>query len=219
MSQRPTTKTMKSGTSENASPKRRGRPRKSNSPDVTYPGKGNPDFLLTPEAEAEALASFDAIVLDETDNVPHGTMVSTVTREDLELDIMLERAAKTNPIQDLGVEQPLVHEKKKRDTLRNYIEGYKPAATLMDLEDQTHQAKMNEIDSIEGTEQIVRHFTKAQYEYIKKNVGYFIYKDIRVYIVGFFEQNKNADSLTMEQRLHSGGSKADTVPIIRPQKV
>lgn len=184
--------------------------------EAALPPKGNPDFTLTSRMEAEALDSFEALA-DQA--ALENVAPSAITNEDLEIEQMLERVAKTQPMVDIGPDMGVIHEKKTRDVLRNHVDAYKPAASIMDLEEQCQMAKMNEIDSIEGTEQIIKHFTKAQYEYIKKNVGYFIYKDIRVYIAGYFEQNKNADSLTMEQKLHSKGSKDDTVPIIRPQKV
>ncbi len=157
---------------------------------------------------------------DIADDVPRGTTASAVlTQEDRDLDQLLERAAKTNPIQDLGPEITLKREPIKRDILRNHVKGYKPAATLMELDEQVQMAKMNEIDSIEATDQVIKYFTKAQYAYIKKEIGYIIYHDIRVYFDGYFEQNKDADKVTMEQRLHSKGSKIDIGPIITPQKV
>lgn len=167
------------------------------------------DFeALAEEAHFEALES----------KAPRRTVEPLITKEDQELDLILERAAKSNPIQDLGPEIILKPEHKKRDVLRNHIENYKPASTLMELEEQVSMAKQNDIDSIEATAALVRHIFKSSFDHIQKTVGYGIYKDIRVYIDGFFNDHKDADSMTMERKLH-GGSKIDTVPIITPQKV
>jgi hypothetical protein len=187
-----------------------------------YPGKGNPDFVLSKEAEQEAMESFDFDQLAaqaEESNVLRGTPATEIPLDDREIEAMLERQAKQTPIDDLGADQPLKVEKQKRDTLRNHVENYQSAKSLIELEEQVHQAKMLEIDSIEATPALVRHFCKREYDFIRENVGYFIYKDIRVYIDGLFEQNKNADKLTMEQKMHGHGSKGDIVPMITPQKV
>lgn len=181
----------------------------------THPGAGNPDFKLTPELESEAMDNYFNEVTQE--NAPRGSDLSSYTAEDMELDHKLEQIAKQAPIDDVPT-TIIVPEKKIRDVLRNHVDDYKPADSIMVLEDQVFQAMQLEIDSIEGTEKIVRHFCKTSFNEVQK-VGYFIYKNIRVYIDGYFEQNKDADKVTMEQRLHSGGQKIDIAPIITPQKV
>lgn len=172
-------------------------------------------------ADFEALAEEAHFANVEAKEVPRRTaqkVEPAFTAEDKEIDLILERAAKSNPIQDLGPEIVLKPEHKTRDILRNHMEDYKPASTLMELEEQVSMAKQNEIDSIEATPALVRHLFKSSFDHIKKEVGYGLYKDIRVYIEGFFNDHKDADKITMEQKLH-GGSKLDTVPIITPQKV
>ena len=189
-----------------------------------HPGGGDPRFKLTPELEAEAMDNFFNDAVDEsvhdhalTLSAPRGTDMPTITAEDLELDRQLEQIAKQAPI-DHDPTTVIVPEKKRRDLLRNFTENYKPADSIMVLDDQVYQAQQLDIDSIEGTEKIVKHFCKTSFKEVQK-VGYFIYKNIRVYIDGYFEQNKDADKVTMEQRLHSGGAKIDLAPIITPQKV
>lgn len=184
------------------------------------PGKGNPDFLLTKEAELEAVESFEALADQaESESVPRGIAPGAITNEDREIELMLERQAKTNPIQDLGPEMALKPEIKKRDVLRNHVEEYKPASSLIELQEQVHHAKSLEIDSIEATPQLLKHIFKRDFDHIRDVTGYAIYHDIRVYIDGFFEKNKDADSLTMEQKLHPKGAGSDTVAIIRPQRI
>lgn len=182
---------------------------------TAHPGGGDPRFKLTPEMEEEALNKF--IAEAEQENVPHRTALPTITDEDIELDRQLERMAKQQPIDD-GPIVTIIHEKKKRDILRNYTENYKPASSILELDDQVFQAQGHDIDSTEATEAVIKYFCKASFPEVQK-VGYFIYKNIRVYIEGYFEQNKDADKMTMEQRLHSGGQKIDIAPIITPQKV
>ena len=227
MSQRQTVPSTNSGTSEKGSPKKEHwkskQKRERLEAQAKHPGKGNADFLLTPELEEKAIEEFNQLA-DHAEhipeNVPQGTMaVGAITQADRDIDQMLENIAKRNPIQDLGPEQVLVVEKKKRDTLRNHVENYQPATTLTELQEQVHLAQMNEIDSIEASPALVRHLWKKDFDYIKVNTGYGIYHNIRVYIDGYYEQNKGADSVSMEQRLHGKGSKVDTVPIITPQRI
>lgn len=185
---------------------------------------GNPAFRLTPEEEKAAMDEFDRLATEvEQSNVPQGTMLNNtslgVTAEDREIDQMLERAAKTQPhVDDMGPDIVVAPEKKTRDTLRNYVDDYKPATSLMELDEQVMQAQGFEIDSIEASPALVRHVFKRDYDHIKNVTGYGIYHNIRVYIDGVFEQNKDADKLMMEQKLHSGGAKVDTVPIITPKR-
>lgn len=229
MSQRPTVPTTKSGTSESVSPKKehwKTKQKREREAAAKHPGGGNPEFRLTPEQERAAVQSFigqepdfeTLVAAEEAQNAPRRTVEPAITNEDIELDRMLEMQARTQTIEN-GPDRPLKQESVKRDILRNFTEDYKPASTLLELEDQIHQAKMNDIDSIEATPALVRHLWKKDFEHIKNETGYGIYKDIRVYIDGFFEQNKNADKVTMEQRLFSGGQKIDIGPIITPQKV
>jgi hypothetical protein len=180
-----------------------------------YPGGGNPDFKLTPEMETAAMDNFFAET--EQQSAPPARQIETYGAEDMELDRKLEQMAKRAPVEESNI-QVVVPEKKTRDVLRNYTENYKPASSIMELDDQCFQAQSHDIDSTEATEAVVKHFCKSSFSEVKK-VGYFIYKNIRVYIDGHFEQNKDADKLTMEQRLHSGGMKIDIAPIITPQKV
>lgn len=170
------------------------------------------------------MADFESLAeeahLENVADVPRRTTVEPVmTNEDREIDQMLERQAKRNIIQDMGADTALKFEPVKRDILRNHVENYKPASSIAELEDQVFQAKNNDIDSVEGTPALVRYFCKREYDYVANKVGYFIYHDIRVYIDGFFEKNKDADKLTIEAKMHGGGSKIDIGPIIRPQKV
>lgn len=168
------------------------------------------------------MADFESLAeeahLENVATVPRRTTEPVITAEDREIDQMLERQAKRNPIQDMGSETMLVREPVKRDILRNYVKDYKPASSISELDDQVFQASGNDIDSIEATPALVRYFCKREYDYIVNKVGYFIYHNIRVYIDGFFEKNKDADKLTIEQKMH-GGSKLDIGPIITPQKI
>ena len=169
------------------------------------------------------MRDFDALAeeahLESIGTAPRGTSTLGITQEDMEIEQMLERVAKQQPVTDHGPDAPVVREVAKRDTLRNHVENYKPASSIMELEDQIHLAQTHDIDSIEATPALVRHLWKRDFDYIKAGPGYGIYRNIRVYIEGFFEQNKDADKLTMEQKLHSGGSKVDIAPIIRPSKI
>lgn len=143
--------------------------------------------------------------------------LGAITDEDMALDRELQ-SMQTKAFDDDGPAIEVKKEATKRDTLRNYVPGYKPASTILELQEQIRSALDNEIDSIEATPALVRHLFRKDFDYIQKTVGYGIYQNIRVYIDGFFEKNKDADKMTIERKLF-GNSKGETVPIIKAQKV
>lgn len=143
--------------------------------------------------------------------------LGAVTDDDLALDRELQ-SLQTKSFDDDGPAIEVKKESIKRDTLRNYVPGYKPASSIIELQEQIRAALDNDIDSIEATPALVRHLFRKDFDYIQKSVGYAIYQNIRVYIDGFFEKNKDADKMTIEGKLF-GGSKGETVPIIKAQKV
>ncbi len=147
--------------------------------------KGNPKFNLN---DAEP-------VVDWQD------AAAAITEEDRALDRELEMMARTEApsISDTVEPEPLKKNKEHYILLSEVIDDYKPATTLMELDEQVQTAKLNECDSVEASETIVKYFTKAGYQETKK-VGYFWYKDIRVYIAGIFEQSKVRDAETIEHR-------------------
>lgn len=131
--------------------------------------------------------------------------LSVYTAEDAALDAEIERVAATKetmePISDDG---PVVEMKKVKEhleLLRSHVENYKPAATIRELEEQVHIATGEGCDSIEATDQVIKGLFRADFDHIKNETGYGIYKNIRIYLDGHFEKHKNADKLTMEQKL------------------
>lgn len=146
---------------------------------------GNPDFKLQ-----------NAKPVDQSwkDNV------STITDEDRALDRELEMLARTEApkVSDLDTVPVMKKTIEPYTMLSEFLEDYSPARTLLELDDQVMQAKHAEADSIECTEQIFKYFNKNG---DPRNVGYFIYHDIKVYKVGFFEQSSKRDKETTEQRL------------------
>ena len=211
---RPPTQTTSHGTLETSSPKKRGRPKgwKKAKDEAKSPAheKGNPDFRLTPEMEEEAMEAFEAS-FKEGD-----VALGAITSEDMALDEELKKL-QTTAFDDDGPGIEVKKEAIKRDTLRNYVPNYKPAASIMDLQEQIRLAQDNDIDSIEASPALVRHLFRKDFDYIQKTVGYGIYQNIRVYIDGFFEKNKDADKETIESKLF-GKSKGDTAPIMKAQK-
>ncbi len=204
MSQHQTVPSTSNGTSEKSSLKKR-RTRGPNKPkaiDAKTVLKGNDSFKLTPAMEARAMA-------DYAENT--GTM-SALTAEDIALDRELEAMAKDQPqVSDNG---PVMEVKRTKDViehLREVVEKYTPASNMAELTEQVHVAKSEGCDSIDGTPTLVRQIFRKDYEYIEKNVGYGIYHDIRIYIDGYFDKHKGADSQTMEQRLFQGPKEAKKV--------
>ena len=121
------------------------------------------------------------------------------TAEDALLDRELERLAQTEspPVSDPDV--PVMKQNSIPYTLLSeFVYDVKPATTLIELEDLVWQAKANKADSVECSEAIFKYFNKNG---DPRNVGYFHYKDIMVYKVGFFEQSKKRSNESIEQRI------------------
>lgn len=156
---------------------------------LSGPPKGNPMFKMPSDAELEAIASEMADVA-----------VGALTDEDLALDRELEEMAKQN-MAPKGVEEgPAVEVKKTKDFV-NLYEG-EPVTTHAEMLERIHLAKVEGYDSIEASEALVKQTFRGSFEHIKNVTGYGIYSDIRVYIAGYFDKYKNADKLTMEEKLH-----------------
>lgn len=154
--------------------------------------KGNPMFQITPEIQAQADART-------------GIAPAAITDEDLALDRELEMISRnTAPLNISDADIPEVKKTIEPYTLiSEFIENYKPAETIHELDEQVFQAKQLECDSIEATPNIIRYFCKKDYP---DKVGYFIYHDIKVYIAGFFEQSILREKQTIEQKIF-GASK------------
>lgn len=92
-------------------------------------------------------------------------------------------------LQRLHVEQviPKVEEiklEKEENTsifLGDYVEDYKPAKTIVELDNQAFTAQQMGATAIEASEEIVKHYTKPNYP---PERGYFIYKNVKVFIPG-----------------------------------
>ncbi len=85
--------------------------------------------------------------------------------------------------------------------LKSMVENYQPAKTMAELTEQVHVAKSEGCDSVDATPALVKQVFRADYNVIETKVGYGIYHDVRVYIDGTFEKNKNDDKTTMAQKL------------------
>ena len=147
-------------------------------------GAGNPDFNLK-DAKPVEEPWFDT------------PAAAAVTDEDMAFDRELERLARnTEPeVSDID-DQPVVRKTIDPYTmLSDFIENYQPAKTPQELEDQIMLAKHHECDSVEATPQLIKYYTKKVPE-----VGYFLFRDIKVYIPGFFEQSSKRDKETVEYR-------------------
>lgn len=127
--------------------------------------------------------------------------IETVTAEDLEFDRELQKMAETTPLDEVPIVE-VKAETTKPETLKGYVDNYKPANTITELEDQVFQAKQLNIDAVEGSDALIKHFVRTQFDQIKEKVGYFLYKDVRVYFAGFLDKNKRNDKRTIDQINH-----------------
>lgn len=149
--------------------------------------KGNADFRITPEIEAAAKARVNDIA------------PAAITDEDLALDRELEMMSRNSEpvLSDQDTTPPVKKTVEPYTLLSEFVDNYKPAKTIHELDDQVFRAKHYEADSIEATPELVRYFTKKDYP---DKVGYFVYHDIKVYIAGFFEQSVKRERVTIEQK-------------------
>lgn len=148
-------------------------------------------------ADEKGNAAFN---LNDAEPVGDWQAPAAITDEDRELDRELERMAKTEEpvVSDLGP-QPMRKINEPYTLLREVFDEYQPAKTINELDDQIFEAKVNGCDSVEATSKLVRYFIK---DGSAEKVGYFWYKDVRVYVEGFFEKSSAKDKETMETRLH-----------------
>lgn len=143
--------------------------------------------------------------VEEKGNPEFKIAAGAITDEDLALDRELEAMSRnTEPdVSDKDVIPEMRKSIEPYTLLSSIVENYKPASTIHELDQQVFDAKSAEVDSVEATPAIVKYFCKKSYP---DKVGYFMYKDIKVYIDGFFEQSVSRDKETVEYR-NFGASK------------
>ncbi len=167
--------------------------------------KGSKNKVITKAIEQKGNAAFN---LHDAKPVPKDWIagVNAITDEDRALDRELEMMAKTEApaVSDVDTTPAIRKSIEPYTMLSSIIDDLSPAKTILELDDQVHRAKMSECDSIECTEQLWKYYNKNG---DPRNVGYFVYRDIKVYKVGFFDQSIKKDKETIEQRLF-GASKS-----------
>lgn len=124
------------------------------------------------------------------------TNLSAVTSEDLALDRELDRlaATQTPEFDDLPAANTVTKTKEEREMLESWVDGYKPAASLLDLDEQTLMCQEFGADSIEAIDQIFRKFCGAEYK-----DPYFVYKGVKVYRAGNSLNAKSKEGKTVDQ--------------------
>lgn len=148
--------------------------------------RGNPEFNLNSA--------------EPSNTIGQEVASAAYTDEDAELDRELEKMAREQEPQ-VAIDpepQPMRKLKENYELLRDHVEDYKPASTVNELEDQVHLAKEYGCDSIEATPKLVRHYNRKDYP---EKVGYFIFRNIKVYIDGHFAEAMKRDKITMEEKL------------------
>lgn len=190
--------------------------------------KGNPDFNLN-DAQPTGLGLEDLSPLVQTEGkfaldfnieemekkrfgmeqrraeVQQEKALAAITPEDLAFEAELQRMhAETEiPAHVEGVPIKLTKEEQEKELLSDVLEGTEPAKSLADLDQQVFLAKSHGCNSIEADEKVIRYFTRNSYP---EAVGYFMYKDIKVFIPGKFRGHARTDKLSMHDKLF-GSSK------------
>ena len=93
-----------------------------------------------------------------------------------------------------------------RDVMLAEGQEYKPAATLMDLENQIVLCAQFEVEMLEATEAVLKYFAKRNWEKIKET-GYLVYRGIKVVIDGRVDEILAAEEETIEDRLFASERK------------
>lgn len=121
---------------------------------------------------------------------------AAITDEDMAFEAAIQRmhVEQAIPAQEEGVPLKLTKEHVETNFLGDMTDNYVPAATINDLEAQVFRAKSVGADAIEASEELVRYFTRGAYP---EKVGYFMYKDIKVFIPGRAREYENPDFKNM----------------------
>lgn len=185
--------------------KTRGRPKKA-SPVNPFDEKGNPAFNLN---EAEALTGiFDETVKPDF-SLKDKELAAKPKVEVAQSAITPEMLAFERELQAMHLEQPLPGDEKpvvlqkeysKSDFLGDDVEGYKPATTLNELDQQVFLAKSKGFNAIEASEEIIKYYTRGSFESVEKE-GYFIFKDVKVFIPGRIDGYVNTDKQNVAFKL------------------
>lgn len=160
---------------------------------------GNPDFNLTGVEPSETIGR---------DVAPGAVMP-----EDLELERSLQSmVSDVPPIDDPEpIGSVVKKEIEKREMLGDHVDDYKPASTLEELREQVFLAKSEGCDSLEITPDLAKKICRDP---SLEKVGYFIYHDIKAYLVGHFEKAKARDNVTIERRLFGHSTEAERKKMI-----
>ncbi len=112
----------------------------------------------------------------------------------LDIDRKLEELAFSQPdISDMNLDVKMKPESVNSDFLGDHMEDYKPAENIAQLEEQVFLALSQDCDSIEGSEKLIRYYTKKEFELIQNSIGYFIYKNVKVHLPGWFKKAQMRD--------------------------
>jgi hypothetical protein len=122
---------------------------------------------------------------------------SAITPEDLEFERQLQ-AMHVESVLPRDTAPPLEKEVNDSNFLGDHMDGYTPAKTLNELEQQVFAAKTVGADSIEATEEIIKYYTRTVYP---DDVGYFIFKDIKVFIPGRISGHIETDKQNISEKL------------------
>lgn len=194
---------MNLGTSDNSPKRKPGRqkgfsPKKKVDVDLNI-NDAEPMGMSIPEAHAlppQNVEKVDFAAIEARRFAKPERAPAAITNEDMEFEASLQRMhiSQEIPNQEDGV--PLVLTTENLDThfLGDVVDDYAPAKSIIELEDHVFRAKTMGLDSVEATDEVIRYFTRKDYP---EKTGYFMYKDIRVFITGRASTYKNSDKTNM----------------------
>lgn len=159
--------------------------------------KGNPLFNLTEVEPSQTIGQ---------DIAPGAIMP-----EDLELDRQLEAMSHRPEMaieREPAITAVTLERNQRGEMLSEVMADYKPADSDESFRVQIDLALVEKCNSIEATLQTAKRYCKDPR---LEEVGYFIYHNVKVYIVGSRDMAQRRDAMTIEQKVHYGGRSNATV--------
>lgn len=146
----------------------------------------------------------DALERERFKKPQHQKAMAAITPEDLAIDMQLKAMLLENEMPEISDNvsaKPVTQERHSDCLLSDLLPETKVVMTLNELEHQCALAKQLGADAIEADEKVIRYFTRNSFPETKA-VGYFMFKDIKVFLPERFKATRNTDKENMFMSLH-----------------
>ena len=127
----------------------------------------------------------------------HEIAQAAITPEMLKFEQDLQRLH-VESVVPKSEEMKLEKEQSESFFLGDFVEEYAPAKTIVELDNQAFTAQQMGATAIEASEEIIKHYTKPNYP---PPEGYFIYKNVKVFIPGRLGEYVDTDKQNIALKL------------------